>query len=333
MNRRAVNYQNKQRLEGEIKSQSARLNTRPRVTKLGNDFVPFHNELALTPSKVIDLFLENFKFILASEGLTDMIQLVKGELFNRDYLSAFNSDDKRLAYVARWSPSRALAYSSLFSSLEPIAEIFSDPERKNRVLCVGGGASSELVGMASLFCSLKQPNGGSPSELTMEVIDIADWSAIVSNLTGYIQNNWLYDASKFTTNFIHGDVLAKSPSELQLPKLDLITLLFTTNELFCEHKTETIRFLQALSANCHKDALLLITESAGSYSHITVGLKKFPVQFLIDTILVGKPGSDSGAWEIVDQSESCWYRIEERAINYPVKLENMRFFYRLYKKK
>lgn len=333
MNRRAAKYQDKQREGGATKTSFVRHDSRPRVTKLGNDFIPFHNELTLSPSKVIDLFLDNFKFILASEGLADMIQVVKGELFNRDYLSAFNNDDKRFAYVARWTPSRALAYASLFASLKPIANIFEDPERKNRVLCVGGGAASELVGMASLFCSLKQPNGGSASELVMDVIDIADWSTIVSNISGYVQQNWLYDASKFSANFIHGNVLAKTPSELELSQLDLITLLFTTNELFCEQKTETIKFLQALSAHCRKGALLLITESAGSYSHITIGLKKFPVQFLIDTILLGKPGSDTSAWELVEQSESCWYRVDERAINYPVKIENMRFFYRLYQKK
>lgn len=333
MNRRAAKFQEKQRDGNGPKTQAARFDTRPRATKLGNDFIPFHNEYTFSPTKVVDLFLENFKFILASEGLADMIQLVKGELFNRDYLSAFDNDDKRFAYAARWTPSRALAYSSLFASLEPIAKIFQDPDRKNRVLCVGGGAASELVGMSSLFCSLKQPNGGSASELVMDVIDIADWSTIVTNITSFIQKNWLYDSSKLSSNFIHGDILMKTPSELELSQLDLITLLFTTNELFCEKKTETIKFLQAMSAHCRKGALLLITESAGSYSHITIGLKKFPVQFLIDTILVGKPGSDTGAWELVEQSESCWYRMDERAINYPVKLENMRFFYRLYQKK
>lgn len=76
-----------------------------------------------------------------------------------------------------------------------------------------------------------------------------------------------------------------------------------------------------------------MAESAGSYSHITVGSKKFPVQFLIDTILAGKPTSGDGAWEIIEQEESCWYRINANEVDYPIKLENMRFFYRLYRKK
>lgn len=298
-----------------------------------NDVIPFHASHSLSPTKVIDLFLENFKYILASENLQDMIQQVKGELFKRDYLSAFNSDDKRYAYVARWTPARALAYSSLFASLEPIRKLFEDPDRKSHVLCVGGGAASELVGLSSVFCSLKQPCGDSPSNLEIDVIDIADWSKIVGNLAGFMKSHWLYDELKLNANFILGDVLTKSPGDLKLPELDLITLLFTTNELFCEQKTETIKFLHTLSANCRKGALLLITESAGSYSHITVGLKQFPVQFLIDAILVGRPGAENGAWTIVDQSESCWYRINDKEVSYPVKLENMRFFYRLYQRK
>lgn len=323
MSRRAAKFQTK---KGSLEIANSR-------TKSDNDVIPSQAEHSLSATKVIDLFLENFRYILASDNLQEMIQVVKGELFKRDYLSAFASDDKRFAYVARWTPARALAYSSLFASLDPIRSLFEDPERKSHVLCVGGGAASELVGMASVFCKLKLSCGDSPSNLEMDVIDIADWSTIVTNLSGYIKSHWLYDGSKFNANFVLGDVLAKSAEELQLPNLDLITLLFTTNELFCEKKVETIKFIHTMSANCRKGTLLLIAESAGSYSHITVGLKQFPVQFLIDTILVGKPDSDNGAWKIVDQSESCWYRINDKEVSYPVKLENMRFFYRLYEKK
>lgn len=296
-----------------------------------NDSLPFAPIQALSPAKVIDLFLDSFKFILGSEDLTEMVQVVKGELYQRDYLSAFNSDDKRFAYAARWSPSRALAYASIFASLEPITLKLEDPARQTKVLCVGGGAAGELVALASVFCKLKQPNGGTDSNLLVSVIDIADWSTVVGTLTNYVKKNWLYDPEKVNVSFMHGDVLAKSAAELELASVDLITLMFTTNELLCEKKAETIRLLQLLTA-CKSGSLLLITESAGSYSHITVGLKTFPVQFLIDTILLGKPGSDSGCWRLVALSDSCWYRINEREVSYPVKLENMRFFYRLYER-
>lgn len=299
-----------------------------------NDSIPATHPETYSTTKVIDLFLECFKFILSSDELPSMVQLVKGELYNRNYIAAFDSEDKRLAYVARWVPARALAYASLFASLKDVLRMFQNPMEQRRVLCVGGGASSEVVGLASLFSGLKLKDGSSKATLHVDVIDIADWGSIVAKISLFVQEKWLYDGSSFTSNFICGDVLALSAEEMHLEQQDLISLLFTTNELFCEKKTETIRFLQLLSKVCKKDSYLLIAESAGSYSHITVGQKQFPVQFLIDMILVGKPSEKNGAWEIVQLSESCWYRVDEKeTVKYPVKLENMRFFYRLYKKK
>ncbi|KAL6454735.1 BMT6 25S rRNA [Candida maltosa Xu316] len=287
----------------------------------------------MEPQKIIDLFEVSFKHILQSPDLQDYIQLVKGDLYNRDYLTAFNSDDKRFAYASRWTPARSLAYASLFASLEPIKELMEDPESIKNVLCVGGGASSELVALGAVFCRLKEYNSGSPSTLNIKLIDIADWSKVANNLTTYIKENWVYRPEKFNSEFICDDVLTASPESLNLESLNLVTLLFTTNELFAEKRKETIKLFQQFSSRCQKGCLLLIAESAGSYSHITIGERKFPIQFLIDTILVGKPNENNGAWEIVNQSESTWYRINEKEVDYPMKLENMRFFYRLYCKK
>lgn len=303
------------------------------AAKPTNDIIPANHPETYTTKKVIELFLECFKYILASEELPEMVQLVKGELFNRNYIEAFNTEDKRLAYVARWVPARALAYASLFASLDEVLQMFRDPVEERRVLCVGGGAASEVVGLASLFSGIKLKDGNSSSSLHVDVVDIADWTNIVHKVSLHVQQNWLYDGTSFSSSFVCGDVLQLSAEELHLAEQNLVTLLFTTNELFCEKRMETVRFLQLLSKNCRKGSYLLITESAGSYSHITVGLKQFPVQFLIDTILVGKPSEKNGPWEIVQLSESCWYRVDDREIDYPVKLENMRFFYRLYRKK
>lgn len=298
-----------------------------------NDTIPFRSPYSLEPAKIIGLFEDLFKFILASPDLEEFIQAVKGDLFQRDYLAAFGSDDKRFAYVSRWSPARALSYASLFASLEPIRQLLADPVHQSRVLCVGGGAASELVGIGAVFSHLKRDNPTSESNLQVDIVDIADWSNVVNNTTNFMKSNWLYDGTKLNASFLNKDVLECSPSDLNYGTLDLVTLLFTTNELFCEKRTETIKFLQALNAHCTKGSYLLIAESAGSYSHITIGTKKFPVQFLIDTVLIGKPGANNGAWEIVKQSDSCWYRIDQKAVKYNMKLENMRFFYRLYRKR
>lgn len=295
--------------------------------------IPFTSESCIEPKRTLDLFHEVLKGILASPTLQDHIQEVKGALYNRDYMAAFDTDDKRFAYVSRWTPARALAYSSLFASFPVIRKVFADKDKKRRVLCVGGGAASEMVGIASLFCRLKEFNPSSDSELDITIVDIANWSTVINHFTSYIKSHWIYKSEKLNTAFIEGDILDPNVVRNDEFDADFVTLLFTTNELFCEKRAETIKFLQRLNANCKKDSYLLIAESAGSYSHITVGTKRFPVQFLVDTILVGKPGDDNGAWEIVDSSDSCWYRMNEKEISYPMKLENMRFFYRLYRKR
>ncbi|CAI5755999.1 unnamed protein product [Candida verbasci] len=300
--------------------------------ELSNDLLPFTTNDSLEPIKILDLIEINLKHILNSPELQSFIQIVKGDLYNRDYLSAFNSDEKRFAYVARWTPARALSYSSLFSSLKPIKALLQEPIQIKNVLCIGGGAGSELIGLSSVFCRLKEYNSSSSSEIHINIIDIANWSTVINHFTKYIKENWLYHGEKLSTNFICDDILITN-TDLQLNNLDLITILFTTNELFTEKRKETIKLLQKLNDNCKSGTLLLIAESAGSYSHIIIGERKFPIQFLIDTILVGKPNENNGVWEIVNSSESCWYRINQKEVEYSMKLENMRFFYRLYRKK
>lgn len=330
--------------------------------------LPVHHESTLPPQQILDLFKVVFHDELYeqdAEALHRTIQTVKTDLYNRDYAAAFDNEDKRSAYCCRWSPPRAVAYASLFGYLKEVREIIQckssaiddklaslsldesprngRPNIDSNILCIGGGAGGELVSIASIFTpsrdfSLKysktpQKDDTSP-KLNVHLVDIANWSHLVGSLDKGISENWLYDQSKnFNVTFEHKDILGMTPRDLKLKNLNLITLLFTTNELFTEQKAASIRFFQNLNANCMTGCHLLIVESAGSFSHITVGTKKFPIQFLVDTLLLGKRGEErKGDWEIVDQSDSLWYRGNDE-FDYPVKLENMRFFYRLYRKK
>lgn len=275
-------------------------------------------ETAFDTGKILGVFESCFTETLELQHLHSQIQTVKGHLYNRDYLAAFGLADNLRAYVVRWTPARALAYTSLFSSLKPVRALLQSQEPS--VVCVGGGAASELVALCAIFCNYQLAT----SLLKVHIIDIANWTDIVQQVKGYIEDKWYGRIEAKTTI---EDVLELNASVFDT---DLITLMFTTNELFCEQKAKTVKFLNSLQS-CKQGALLLITESAGSYSHVTVGQKKFPVQFLIDTILCGKPG-ENGAWEIIDQTDSTWYRIDQSKVSYPFKLENMRFFFRLYRR-
>lgn len=310
-----------------------------------------HHEDTLPPRELVDLFKLAFnEELYGSDDLDELhsqIQMVKSDLYNRNYSAAFNNEIKRIAYSCRWSPSRATAYASLFAHFKEVSNVLRCTNSDQSILCIGGGAGGELVAFASLFApsrdfstkysaSAQCKSSGDLQKHTLNVhlIDISDWSNVVKRLTDTIQSRWLYaDESKyFNVSFSQKDVLKASPSDLQLSNLNLITLMFTTNELFSENRTESIKLLQRFNQHCKSGCYLLITESAGSYSHISIGSKKFPIQFLVDTVLVGKRGQEaSGSWSLISQSDSTWYRGDPQ-LDYPMKLENMRVFYRLYMK-
>lgn len=306
-----------------------------------------HHEITLPPQEIVDLFKVTFDRELYDESgfdeLQSQIQKVKSDLYNRDYIAAFDDDSKRTAYCCRWSPSRATAYASLFAHLQDCAQVIKCQDSDQNVLCIGGGAGGELVALASLFTpsrefvtkysTAKQPCQEKHS-LNVHLVDISNWSNVVNRLQDAISSKWLYaDEHKFfNVQYSNRDILDMSADEIAISKLNLITLLFTTNELFSENKQKSIRLLQRFNQFCKTGCYLLIAESAGSYSHIMVGTKKFPIQFLIDTVLMGKRGQqEAGAWQLVSQSDSTWYRCDPR-IDYPMKLENTRVFYRLYRK-
>jgi 25S rRNA (uracil2843-N3)-methyltransferase len=276
--------------------------------------------------EILELFQESFPntFDLGEEELQNRIQKVKSSLFDRDYRGAFGSQDSLDVYAVRWSSSRALAYSEFFSSLPPIKTALA--RNGCRVLTIGGGAGAEIVAIASVALL------GDEKDTSVQVtaVDVAQWDTVVSRIVDYVNNKWYAwhqrePSTAFSVHFINHDILTLPVAELQLESVDLITCMFTTNELFASSKAGTVKFLQSLSS-CHATTLLVILESAGSYSEIRVGTKTFPVQFLIQHTL-----TTNGTWKLLDSDDSRWYRVPD-GLKYPLKLENMRFFFRLYER-
>lgn len=318
--------------------------------------LPSHNKITLPPQEIIDLFKVTFNnelYVTDFDHLLEQIQKVKTDLYNREYIEAFNEDWKRVAYCCRWTPSRAISYASLFSHFPEVVDIITKKNGNNnnnnngsKILCVGGGAGAELTAITSILTPFMHLNkkglAGEDSDAFLEVtlIDIADWDHVIKRIMDQVKERWLYNNlwRKYKVNFLNHDILKPmtdkdTVSITPLNQLNLITMLFTTNELFKEDRAGSIRFLQRLNQQCQSGCYLLIVESAGSYSHITVGSKKFPIQFLIDTVLIGARGRESdGCWELISQNDSIWYRCDDN-LDYPIRLENMRFFYRLYRKK
>lgn len=315
--------------------------------------LPVQSKDSLPNQEIVNLFKRTFDQELYRndpELLTSKIQEVKSFLYNREYLDAFNNDEKRTAYCIRWSSSRSISYASLLTYFESVKDIIQcNNDEDNEIICIGGGAGGELIALASIFTTSREitskysnednTDASEDSTLTVNLVDIADWNNVIDRINKQIYGKWIYGESnkKFKVNCINEDILKMQwdgeSCKADLKKTNLITMLFTTNELFVSNKTASVKLLQKFNAECQKGCYLLIVESAGSYSHITIGSKKFPIHFLIDTILVGRKTEKNpdGSWSLVSEHDSLWYRCDSK-LDYPLKLENMRFFYRLYRK-
>ncbi|KAL1798057.1 hypothetical protein ACET3X_004663 [Alternaria dauci] len=324
---------------------------------------------------LLNIFRNSFAERLSSD-FGPLLQEVKGHLYNRDFATAFGKKEYLEVYAARWSPSRALGYLDLI--WEWRENLWADLERgeeeedaskegtklkSRKVVCLGGGAGAEIValgGMQKLMTSMDSEEGESEvarSHIEVAAIDVADWSVVVENLatqltTAPTLSKYASAAAKaanvaplephdISVQFKQQDVLQASSEELsaQLADANLVTLLFTLNELYSTSMPLTQKFLLLLTSILQPGALLLVVDSPGSYSSVTLNgaEKKYPMQWLLDHTLLEQATENRGSkdeivrWEKIKEDGSRWYRLDER-LRYPIELENMRMQVHLYRK-
>ena len=254
--------------------------------------------------------------------------------------------------MARWSPSRALCYRTVFLDInELMRDVFDVALREGtqtNVLSIGGGAGAELAAAASAVrgCLPKQdPRFEHPppttSKLHLTAVDVAEWAPAYEPLLKNILKTYIPEknAGIFSSDFVQADILSTDLAALVRPQTKLITLCFTTNELYTQSRGDTTKLLLSLGALVEKGCLLLVLESAGSYSTVQIGGKTFSMGMLLDHTLTG----DDGEWEIIVAEEAKWYRLPQpqmingqvigTGLKYPLTLENMRYFVRVFRKK
>jgi 25S rRNA (uracil2843-N3)-methyltransferase len=112
-------------------------------------------------------------------------------------------------------------------------------------------------------------------------------------------------------------------------------MMFTLNELFTSGGIgKTTRLLLDLTSSVPIGSLLLVVDSPGSYSETTLGkeAKRYPMQWLLDRIMLGTQKDPVGGrkWKKLESEDSVWCRLSEK-LEYPIRLENMRYQLHLYK--
>ncbi|KAF2220416.1 hypothetical protein BDZ85DRAFT_241005 [Elsinoe ampelina] len=317
---------------------------------------------------VLNIFRDACAEPLGSD-LEPVIQKVKQHLYNRDFAEAFGSDAHLWAYAARWSPSRALAYLQIFQDIAPF---ITDGERttpapNNEMTCLGGGAGAELVASAAWLrlhsSSIHEDAEPEAEEHTIDsdsldvcCVDIANWASVVLRLDEAIKkpptitkyastaakaaNTSLLPPESMTSKSIQQDLLDANLDCIRplFQTSDLVTMMFTLNELYSTSVSKTQRLLFELTVATSPGTLFLVVDSPGSYSTVTLNgtEKKYPMQWLLDHTLLEASRNTrilprGKHWQKVLSDDSRWFRLP-KGLQYPIELENMRYQIHLYRR-
>ncbi|KAF2835362.1 hypothetical protein M501DRAFT_924055, partial [Patellaria atrata CBS 101060] len=322
---------------------------------------PTYTPTPLPPPSLSQKLLTTFStaFLVSnSPNFNSTLQAIKSDLYNRNFNSAFGTEERRAAYAARWSAGRALGYLQVFRDVgEYISETLEsrllneEAQNELRAICLGGGAGAEVAALAgcgeleSLEITSSTPPTLVPSELTLSLtaVDLADWSSTLQLLTSNLTHNLFRHCSHppLTTKFLQHNLLQPLPTPISdtIQHIHLVTLLFTLNELYTASLPQTQRFLFSLTELARPGTLFLVVDSAGSYSEISLGKgqkRKYPMAWLLDHTLLRKEDDDADGhgnaeWEKLESVGSRWFRLPA-GLKYSIELENMRYQLHLYRR-
>ncbi|KAG0280924.1 hypothetical protein BGZ95_007959 [Linnemannia exigua] len=159
-------------------------------------------------------------------------------------------------------------------------------------------------------------------QVTIVMQDYVDWSPILGPMESVIRSRMVLGPERLQCETEIGNVLDLSEGLLErVAKADLITFMFVLNELF-QDKKRTMLLVAKIVAAMPSGAHMLVADSAGSFSNLKVGDRTYMVYMLLDHLK---------SLEIVYQDDATWYRCPP-SLTYPLKLENMRHFVRIYRK-
>ncbi|OZJ05754.1 hypothetical protein BZG36_01327 [Bifiguratus adelaidae] len=251
---------------------------------------------------------------LSSPSYETTLQSIKAAFYQRDYLSIFSNPSNLPVYTAAYIPGRALCYYHIFKDEPNLRRLLAG---QTRIFLPGSGSGSELIGISAAMLWASSPD----QQISLHMQDIGEWDGVLQDLEKAARSSWnLQD--QITCTFEQGDILEPTDqrkSEIQQAKM--ITFMFVLNELF-KDKSRAIRLIQDVIKDMARGSYLLVVDSAGSFSHLQIGGKQYMVYFLLDALK---------ELETVVSYDAKWYRFPDD-LTYPVDLQNMRYFLRLYRK-
>lgn len=233
------------------------------------------------------------------------------------------------------------------------------------VVCLGGGAGSEFVALAGIVAqrmeSLAEDQDTpaqetSSEQLEVHLVDIGPYAPLIDRFSTSTIPRLITASNAITGTFHQTDILSPAAEPVLRPLLQpgssapppIITLLFTLTELFLQSRPATIAFLQKITSLAPRGTLFLIVDAANEEaSAVSVGKegRSWSLATVMDGVLCAAPtattAGDSSlpgtrtraAWKKLEAEDSKWFRLREGLQDhYPIKLENARYWLRLYRR-
>ncbi|TPX57166.1 hypothetical protein PhCBS80983_g04017 [Powellomyces hirtus] len=287
------------------------------------------NEL-LSPNPeqaLLNLILSAFdRNALTSEEAQTRLRTIKALFFNRDYVGIFTNQDLLPVYASEYIPGRALCYRRMFME---VPELRSVLKTGGLMVCLGAGNGSELVGVAAAMLGMHKliPQIESQTLLRIHLQDLSDYGQVRHSLETAIREHYSIPPSRLQVESSCADLLSPTAEQLAmltqtLSSAKITTAFFLLNELLSTNKSSFVKFISLVLRSMAPDSFLLVADSAGSFSECSVGKREYMVYQLLDAVKGLEP---------VVKEDAVWYRYPE-TVQYPSKIQNMRYFLRLYRR-
>jgi 25S rRNA (uracil2843-N3)-methyltransferase len=250
-----------------------------------------------------------FQTIFEDPELHTKSRRIKDLFLQRDFVTLFTDATLLPVYALEHASSRSLCYRDVFMKLKAL-------KVHGTIGMLGAGNGAELLGIAAALFDTQ-------SNIQFVVQDLSNYG-ILDPLFQAIQERYPH-TDTWTMKLDTGDLQDKEYLQQLnwIPGASLITACFVLNELLTLSKKSFVQCIQYLVSRMQKGALLLVIDSAGSFSEVQVGAQDYMLFTLLDHIQ---------QFEIIEKHDSVWYRFPTE-LRYPLKLNNMRFFLRLYQRK
>lgn len=126
-----------------------------------------------------------------------------------------------------------------------------------------------------------------------------------------------------------GNVLDSTYLSSLVPHYNLTTTNFLLNEILTQSKSSFVALIQSIVSLLSKGSYWLVVDAASSFSETRIGGSKH----LKRPVLIYELLDKIGVLEQVSGEDSVWFRVDKGiGLEYPCKIQNMRYFYRLYRK-